>query len=496
MLTILATTEYKPVVESAIQSIDRLDELVSVMEEPEESNEASTLVVSEGAIITPFDWYDSEPPYSMPSIDFDTDNLLALVFFKLGNHQKAFEFLQEGSLLYNHLLAATNLQFGYEQSDDLMSFVQDSSAHNYAIVNYYGNVQSQKDPQFLRELFKKALEDAPNDEARIFTLKHFINLLLDLNRKSEAKKLIEEHRDLAISDEAKMALDLHLAAILKEDLTLPYETEALNEIQNIQLRGVDFYEAKGLKTQAGLLLMNAAEVANFKEEFIRSKELINKAIQYFKEEDIPEFLGEAGLKKAVLLYTWSKNGSPQYYKAAINAFQDVLKVFKRDTHPQQFADVHHNLALIYSEIPVSEEEKPMWTAFCASSFKEVLSFYTKEYYPYEHAMASHNYATALMEFPPAKMHDNYQKARELFEVALAIRTADTYPFERALTLLNMLELGWLTHNEGKEAELKKYQEMKAQVEEIKTLISDPDLIQKAESHLPELEKLRTLIEEK
>ena len=193
------------------------------------------------------------------------------------------------------------------------------------------------------------------------------------------------------------------------------------------------------------------------------------------------------------MYTWSKNGSPQYYKAAINAFQDVLKVFKRDTHPQKFADVHHNLALIYSEIPVGVEEKPMWTAFCASSFKEVLAFYTKEEYPYEYAMASHNYATALMHFPPAKIHDNLEKAARLFEEAIEVRTAERYPFERALTLMNQLELGWLTHNETSDAELKKYEEMKAKAKEVKTLVTDMDLIAQADNHLRELEKVKSLI---
>jgi hypothetical protein len=135
----------------------------------------------------------------------------------------------------------------------------------------------------------------------------------------------------------------------------------------------------------------------------------------------------------------------------------------------------------------------MWTAFCASSFKEVLAFYNKEQYPYEHAMASHNYATALMDFPPAKIHDNLKKAARLFNEALDIRTADAYPFERALTLMNQLELGWLTNNEGSSEELKKYEEMKSKAEEVKTLVNNEGLISQVEDHLKELEKVKSLI---
>ena len=205
-------------------------------------------------------------------------------------------------------------------------------------------------------------------------------------------------------------------------------------------------------------------------------------------------MGEAGLKKAILLYTWSKNGSPQYYKAAINAFQDTLKVFKRDIHPKKFADVHHHLAMIYSEIPVTPEEKPMWTAFSASSFKNALEIYTKEEYPYEFAMASHNYATALMSFPPAKLHSNHNKANDFFENALTIRTSEKYPIERALTLLNQLELFWLTHNENENEENIKFNEMVAKANEVKTLVHDKDLIENANEQLKRLDALKSELE--
>ncbi|MCH2215163.1 MAG: hypothetical protein MK086_08340 [Flavobacteriales bacterium] len=496
MLTILATTSHFEEVKSTINSVDRLSELVKVIDNSEETQTLKNLIVSQNEIKSFLDWFDTEPPYLIPSQPFSKENLLAMVFLKLGNHQRAFEYLEEETELFNHFLASTNLHFGYRLDEGLFEFITSTSSHNFAISHYYNSSIEKRDLEVLKGLFKHSLSESSNDEEKAFTLKHYVNFLLDLGRKAEAKRLLEKNRVLPVSNEGKLSFDLLEASIEKEELNIPYDSDRLEAILQIQLKGIEAYESFELNTQAGLLLMEASEIANFKEDFITSKQLINKAIQYFKEEDIPEFLGEAGLKKAVLLYTWSKNGSPQYYKAAINAFQDVLKVFKRDTHPQQFADVHHNLALIYSEIPVSAEEQPMWTAFCASSFKEVLSFYAKENFPYEHAMASHNYATALMDFPPAKIHDNLTKAKGLFDAALEIRKPDTYPFERALTLLNVLELGWLSHNEDSIEEIKKYEEMKSQAEEIQTLVSDPALIEKAEEHLQRLEQLKTLIDAK
>ena len=493
MLTILTTTDINQDVQAAIASVERLDELVTLTQDSSSIEDLKTLVVGANEITIPLDWYDLEPPYAFPITPFNRENLLALVFYKLGNQQKSFEFVSEEYPIYHHLLIATHLQFGYEISTGMVDFCYNTSPHNHAILNYYGVVENPLNHNELKNLFSHALDDAENDEVRVFSAKHYLNLLLDTGELQTAKSIAEAQSAIAISDDAKNAMNTHLASALMAQLQVPYANEELDAVHELQLNSIAHYEGKGQNIQAGMLLVDAAEIANFKEDYIASKELINRAIKYFKQEDIPEFLGEAGFKKAILLYTWSKNGSPQYYKAAINAFQDVLKVFKRDTHPQKFADVHHNLALIYSEIPVASEEKAMWTAFCASSFKEVLAFYTKEQYPYENAMASHNYATALMHFPPAKIHDNLEKASGLFEEALEIRIAESYPFERALTLMNQLELGWLTHNEAGEEELKKYEDMKAKAEEVKTLITDTGLIEQADKHLQELEKVKSLI---
>jgi len=367
------------------------------------------------------------------------------------------------------------------------------SLHNQCIVKHYGNYVAPVNPSELEQMYLSAIKRSENDEAKVFTTKHYVNYLIDKGEFKQAEDMVRSLRNIAISEEANITLDILLASSIMAQLEIPYDSEKLDEISTLYQKGISFYESKGQKVNAGLLYIEASEVANFQNDYTASKDYINKAILIFKEADIPEFLGEAGLRKATLLYTWSKNGSPQYYKPAINAFQDTLKVFKKDTHPQKFADVHHNLALIYSEIPVSPEEKPIWTAFCASSFKEVLNFYTKDKYPYEFAMASHNYATALMSFPEAKLHNNLDKAFNMFEDALSVRTAKTYPLERALTLINQLELYWIMHNENKEEEAKRFKTMFLKVNEIFELVDDKNILDQASEHLEALQNLKKVL---
>ncbi|HKL40625.1 MAG TPA: hypothetical protein VJ894_08100, partial [Cryomorphaceae bacterium] len=243
MLTILTKTELRESVEHAIASIDRLHELVRVVSQTDEVTDLKTLVVGADQISIPFDWYDSEPPYAIPKVSFSEENLLALVFLKLGNHQKAFEFVEEGSALFHHLLIATHLQFGYEITDEMLAFAKETSPHNNAVAKYYGQLSNAHHHQDLKEAFTAAIKEAENDEIRIFSLKHYLNLLLDIGSIEEAKKLIEDYSKLAISEDAKFALDLQLTAILKEELRLPYQAESLNQILDLQLAGIDTYES-------------------------------------------------------------------------------------------------------------------------------------------------------------------------------------------------------------------------------------------------------------
>ena len=491
MITILTTTK-QDFVNDCLNSVDRLSELVSVGDSDAERTN-TTIKVENDSLIPVIDWNDTEFPYIFPTLTLIKNNLLAIVFYKLGNMQKAFEFLSESDALYQHLLIIANLQFGYPITKEQIEFLKETSEHNLAIAYNFGTVDENIDINTLQTIYEDAIKNGVLNEHKLFSAKHYVNLLLDKDLFTDAEKLIRSVLERASTKEEKNAMNALLATSLISQIKIPYNADTLNEIASLQTECISFYEKNDLKVNAGLVLINASEIANFQNGFIKSKDFVNKAILYFKEANIPEFLGEATLQKAILLYTWSKNGSPQYYKPAINTFQNALKVFKRDTHPQKFADIHHNLALIYSEIMVSDQEKPIWTAFCASSFKEALQFYTKEEFPYQYAMVSHNYATALMGFPEAKLHNNLDKAFKMFEDALQIRTAKNYPFERALTLLNQLELYWLIHNEDASDENKKYNEMLAKTNEIFTLIDDKTLLDKANEQLKQLKNLKTII---
>ncbi|WP_435624269.1 hypothetical protein [Flagellimonas sp.] len=491
MITISTTTEHEFHIQEIINSVDRLNELVqvSIGDAPVRKGNKE-LRVKESEIQPTIDWFDTEPPYLFPKVELSEGNLLAILFYKIGNEQQAFQYVSESDRLYKHLLLATKLKFGYEIEQGELS---DLSAHNKAILHHYGNLSPRISFNELRELYANALQRAISADAKCYTAKHYLNLLLDAQMFEETRVACESFLNEGEAKTAQIALLIQWCTASFKNVQLPYNTNTLKSILVKQEECIQYLQSHELHLNAALLAMEACDVANFLGDFPLAKEHINMAIKTFKDEEATEFLGEAGLKKAHLLYHWSKNGSPQYYKAAINAFQDTLKVFKKDSYPDYFAEIQHSLALIYSEIPAPPDEKPMWTAFCASAFKEALEFYTKETHPYEHAMVCHNYATALMDFPPAKLHNNHEKAYSLFEKALEIRTTEKYPTERALTLLNQLELGWLMHNEDGKQEEERLQSMREKAEEVTFLVTDENLLNRAKEQLEKLERLNTII---
>ncbi len=494
MLTVLTRTDHIEEVQAAIDSVERLSELVTVQSELDLLPPADkTLVVRNKEIMVPYEWFEREPPYVLPNLPYSKENLLAIVFYKIGNAQKAFEYLQGGDGLFHHLEIASHLQFSYSIDSDMLAFAKKTSSHNYAIVNHFGALGDQADREKTIDAYAKAIKEAPNEELKVYTAKYYSDLLIDLGRFEEALLLIQNVEGLAISEMALNAMTVQKALAKFAAIELPFATGALDELNILFAASIEFYLRNKLDVNAAILMMKSAEVAGYRNRFAESKDLINKSISIFKREDLTEFLGQAGLQKATLLYNWSKNGQPQYYKAAINAFQDTLKVYKRDSHPEHFADIKHYLGVLYSEIPVTADEKGIWSAFAASSFKEALESFDKNQTPYEYAMVCHNYATALMSFPPAKLHDNLKKAEGLFDEALDVRTASKHPFERALSLMNKLELYWQMNNENKMDEAAQVSKMSAIAKEIKTLTSEKKILDKVDGHLLGIKKLKSLI---
>ena len=491
MISILTPTSHKVALEKAIQTVDRLGELVQVVTEKEHAIDSSFFTDTK-IIRFHLDWYDNSPPYRIPEVSYTEANFLASIFLFLNNHERAFSYLEENTRLYYPFLAYSHMQLGYVIPKEQWKFMIEGDAHNEAVLAALGHSEIGFAAEEINRLFEQAIDDAVEESQGHFSRKHFINHLLDTQQWANAERQILIGLESVVQKEAQISYKKQWVQFMSYQLTHPYEANILEQISDLQKECIAHFEAVGQQLQAGLLLMDASEIHVLRSAFPEAKDSINKAILIFKAADIHQFLGESLIQKGILLYNWSKEGSPQYYKTAIASFQEALKVFKKEVHPQKFADIKHYLAQIFSEIQVAQNEKPIWSAFSAAAFQEALEFYETSSHRYQFAMIAHNYATALMGFPEAKQHNNLTKANALFEDALQVRTSSNYPTERALTLLNQLELLWILHNENQSQEEKNYELMIQKATEVSQLVTDPKLLQRASYHMEALEAIKEL----
>ena len=501
MLSIFATTEYHAQLKQIIKKEDRLEELVSVFDllENRPVPSANSILIKRGEIAFPIDWYNVQPPFLLPEeIELNEANLLGIIFSKLNNFEKTYDYLQKKNLsLFKELDFINRLQQGIpidtaELASQYSPFEEYRLMHNQAIVRHYTATPEKIDADKTIYFYEEAINCAPHEEYRAFTTRQFSLLFIDLGKTQEAVQLLEALHKSELSKEAKNELKQALTQAWLQQLGVPYDMGLLEKLKNTLWEVLQFYEQTNRNAEAGLLLLDAAHIANISENFSESLAYATKAIKIFEEEKLEELAGNAHLRKGTLLYTWAQKGNPQFFKAAVESYQKALKVFTKEAAPNVFADIQHHLAVVFTDMPTDEKKKGLWAGVAVSSFTEALEFYTKEDYPYEYGMICNNYGNAFTEFPKAVLSDNFEKALFYYQESLNVRTA-AYPYERAITLLNFLEASWNVSNNPDDFNEERYLDMVKKAEEVKSLVHETDMLDEAEKHLDLLKELKQTI---
>jgi tetratricopeptide (TPR) repeat protein len=503
MLSIFASTELLDQVNSIIAQVYRLDELVRVVdffsEKPTPS--ASCLIVTSKGVSQPIDWYNEQPPFILPEyIDLAPNTLLGLLFAKLGNYQEAYTYLANDINLLTAIDCINRLQNGVPVNPDVLSaeysdFEEYRLLHNQAIVRHYGADDQGQDYEKIRYFYREAMHAAPNDEYQAFTAKHYALLLSDHGDLDLAEDVLLRGIQYALSDDAKLELKSVLVSVWLKKLTIPYDQALLAQIKETLWEVLNHYEKNGRRTESGLLLVDASQVANFTESFAESLGYVNRALAIFEEEEQVELVANAFMRRGALLLSWAQHGNPQFFKGAAESYQEALKVFTREDAPAIFADIQHQLGIIYSEIPAEVRKKSIWAGVSSTAFKAALEFYTKEEYPYEYALISTHYGNALTKYPEAIHSDNFEKALFLYDEALAVRNAAQFPYERALTLLNYIEASWHVNNATEDFNETRFNDMRDKATEVLQLVKEPSMLEEANLHLEKLAALKKAYQE-
>lgn len=498
MLSIFAKPEYKAKLQAIIDTEYRLHEVVQCDDIQALNGHKNYLLVEEAHIVMPLRWAAEVPPYLLPSkTELNTANLLALVYVYLNNFEKAYQFAEKNKNLLHEIDQYNKLQHGIEQNVDTEFATENYRQwHNTAVLAHYGVSRQFLNVFHIKKFYQKALNLSPNGEYFAYTSKHYATLLLDADELHEAETILENGINQSLSDEAKMELKAVLYGIWLKKMTVPYDEQLLTKLKNTLWEVLEYYEMQGNQVQIALLLIDAAQVANFGNSFTESLGYVSRAIAILDQENIPELQANAQYRKGVLLYTWAQNGNPQFFKPAMEAYQQALKVFTYEHSPEIFAEIQHHLGVIYSEIPDEAKKKSLWAAISVSSFNQALQYFLRETHPYEFAMVCNSYANALTKFPASAINDNYAKALNFYRLALEVRSASEYPLERALSIINFLEAAYYVGHQNKAEEHALLSEMHSLASEIKDLSANAELVNAANEHLARIVNLKLLFEEK
>jgi tetratricopeptide (TPR) repeat protein len=472
-----------------------LDELLSIKSLSEISTSRdgdSWLIDAEGIHFLP-DWMQSQPPVLFTeTIPFDKEHTLGLIFHHFGSDEKAWSYLQHKEVyrevdMVNRLRAGVGISNVQHDENDYRNL------HNTAVCCHYGFInQASGNPNPI-PFYQKAIQQPPDDEHKAFSMKELATFLLDQQMSKEADGILREAASLVISEAGKQAINLLRVKAGMHQLVLPYDKDELENLKKVLWEAYTYYEAQGQALQEGLLMVDASQLANIAGSYAESLSYIKKAVDIFDREGLTELKGNAMLQRGVLLSNWAQNGNPQFYKTAIESFQQALYVFKKEESPYVFADIQHKLGVLYAEMPSEPKKRSIWAGVSSAAFYEALDFFTKEQYPYEYASVCNNFANAFTKFPKAIHSDNHLKALHYYEEALEIRNV-SYPYERAISLLNYLEASWNVGNDESSFNQRRYEDMIAKAQEVKQLVNEPELLATADEHLENLQKLKSIIE--
>ncbi len=504
MIKLYTTTDLLAAVQSIIDAEPRLNELVEVVNLLQENPEPSTfnlIIRSKTGIAQVLDWHNVAPPYLLPEeIDLKPENLLALVYAKLGNYERAYELLQGDQVLLNEIDIINCLQNGIpldpnRLTSDFNPFEEYRFCHNSAILHHYAATEETFDPNKAHYFYREALNTAPNGEFHAFTARQFAIFLNDAGDLDHAEHLLEKAIVEALSDDAILELKATQVGIWMKKLIAPYDPALLDNLKTTLWEVLQHYQKQGRSLEESLLLIDAAQVANYSDSFAESLGYINRAIDILRKEEQVELLAQAQYRRGVLLYTWAKNDNPQFFRPAMESFQGALNVFTKDTAPDVFADIHQYLGVIYAEIPDEIKKKSIWAGVSSASFQEALAYFTKETFPYEYAMVCNNYANALSKYPEAVHSDNLDKAVFYYAEALEVRKAPEWPLERAVTLLNYVETCWFLNLQGNGSNRALYEQMQDMVKEAESLSDDAQIQASVKEQMERLEKLEQALKE-
>lgn len=222
-----------------IATEDRLDELITIHTSSTDNVYGYSILIENGMIKTFPLCDDTKLPILLPlDISFSKDNLLGVIFYLLGNYEKAYQYFKGNNILQICTEACSNLMHGEIVEDSsLKELSQDKSdqtaLHNLAVISQYGDPNAMFHD--VNILYKEALEFPLNietSERLAYTAKQYALFLADANLYNEAIEVLEEYKENeSLSPLAKLDILTFATHLQVKSLSQPYDDELIKRIK-------------------------------------------------------------------------------------------------------------------------------------------------------------------------------------------------------------------------------------------------------------------------
>ena len=214
MLSIFVENIHLAEVKEAINFENCLSEMIDIQTV---ENDFYDFFITENEIHTSIDWSENSPPILLNNpLTFDSSTLLSLIFFKLGNWEKVYEYCSKDKNylddfdLIKRLQSNLLVQIPAEPIKEFGTFEHYRSWHNRAVVLHYGNTNKVVGENLTRTAYEKSLLNAPDSDYRAFSGKYFAIFLLENGLIVEAEQVLEK----CINDVSETHIKAELKSIL------------------------------------------------------------------------------------------------------------------------------------------------------------------------------------------------------------------------------------------------------------------------------------------
>lgn len=402
-----------------------------------DATDGMTLVVDDRGVRPALPWGDAVPPYVLPPLPLSAESLA--FYLELSEATEPTEAAR--AQLPDDVAHLTALVRGGLSAGRIPEGDDWRDAHDRAVLHHYAAV-ALADPEAAVAAYERALAAAPDMPSFAFSAWQYATLLLDLDRPARAAAILERVEDAELPEGARMAIKaIRLPAMLQAGGT---ELSALT-LDALRADAVElelWYEGRDEPMRAALLRLDRAQLLQRLGRFGEGVAVVDGASRTFEEAGEAELFAAAALRRAEVQHAWAQSGARDQFAKAMESFQEALAVFDRDRAPHVFGAIHHQLAVLYAEMPVEPAKRAMLLALAGQSFEAALGVFDVAQHPLHHAEIRANYGNALLRCPESQLRDPVARAVAELRTALAIHEAHGATGPEVLVRLNLLEALW------------------------------------------------------